>query len=109
MAHLEGILRHGQDEPVEQRTFAYYACHDSAVAGATGDVFYFVGKLQCADGAEARRMAGVALPIGFVGYVVITEGMGCTDDTVAVRGVFLDNRITGLDISGNPDFARNKG
>lgn len=83
---------HGSEKPEKRRTFAYYGCHDEAVTGATGDIFYYVGKLDCADGKEARENAKIAMPIGFYGYVIITEGMGCKDDTVAVRGVYVDNR-----------------
>jgi hypothetical protein len=73
--------------------FAFYGCHDDNTPFSRGDLFRFAGCMDCADGAEAKEKAKVALPLGFVGYVVIVaNGMTPDFNDLLVSGVHVDNR-----------------
>lgn len=74
-------------------TFAFYGCHDENIPRERGDLFHYAGMLDCKDGAEAKDHAKVAMPRGFVGYVVIvSQGVTPAYPDLLVSGVYVDNR-----------------
>lgn len=105
--YLEGILNRREvtanpvwkDRPVTPEVpakgieFAYYGCHDDNTPGDRGDLFRFVGIVNCADGIEAKARAKRVMPLGYVGYVVIVaNGLSDGHTERLVSGVHVDNR-----------------